>query len=147
MEINANAPALARHQTLINAPIENVWRLLSDINHWSVWQSDISNAVLEGTLAPGSVFRWKSSGTSVVSQIQEVVPQHRLGWTGKAMGASAKHLWILEPQAGGVLVKTEESFDGWVVILLKGMMQKTLDTSLQAWLMQLKKTAESKAQQ
>lgn len=33
------------------------------------------------------------------------------------MGASAKHLWILEPQAVGVLVKTEESFDGWVVVL------------------------------
>ncbi len=145
MEINTNAPALASHQILIKASLEKVWRLLSDINQWSTWQPDISSAVLEGTLAPGNHFKWKSSGTPVVSEIQDVEPQHRLSWTGKAMGASAKHLWILEPQADGVLVKTAESFEGWVVVLLKGMMQKTLDTSLQAWLMQLKKTAESMA--
>ena len=143
MEINVKAPAVARHQILINAPVEKIWGLLSDIDHWSVWQPDISNAVLEGALIPGSVFRWNSGGTPITSQIQEVEPQRRLGWTGKAMGAKAKHLWILEPQVGGVLAKTEESFDGLIVVLLKGMMQKTLDTSLQAWLMHLKKAAEN----
>ena len=145
MDINPSAPALARHQILVHASLEKVWLLLADINHWSAWQPDISSAVLDGALAPGSIFRWKSGGTRVVSQIQEVKPHHRLGWTGKAMGASAKHLWILESQADGVLVRTEESFDGWVVILLKGMMQKTLDRSLQSWLNQLKKSAEMNA--
>jgi uncharacterized protein YndB with AHSA1/START domain len=143
MEINDSAPALARQQVLINASPEKVWQLLSDINHWSAWQPGISSAVLDGALIPGSIFRWKSGGTRIVSQLQEVEPHRRLGWTGKAMGAIAKHLWILEPQNGGVLVRTEESFEGWVVVLLRGMMQKTLDTSLQAWLAQLKKTAES----
>jgi uncharacterized protein YndB with AHSA1/START domain len=143
MDINSNAPALARHQILINASLEKVWRLLSDINHWSAWQPDISSAVLDGTLTPGTMFRWKSGGSRVVSQLQDVEPQHRLGWTGKAMGARARHLWILEPQSDGVLVRTEESFEGWVVFLLKRRMQKTLDKSLQAWMVQLKKTAES----
>lgn len=142
MDINSNAPALARHQVLINASLGKVWRLLSDINHWSAWQPDISSAVLDGTLTPGSIFRWKSGGSRVVSQLQDVEPQHRLGWTGKAMGVRARHVWVLEPQADGVLVRTEESFEGWVVVLLKGRMQKTLDTSLQAWLTRLKKTAE-----
>ena len=142
MEINTKAPAVAHHQITINAPIEKVWQLLSEINAWSTWQHDISSAKLDGALAPGSVFRWKSGGSSITSQIQEVVPQRRLGWTGKATGATAKHLWLLEPHANGVLVKTEESFDGLVVVLLKGMMQKTLDTSLQSWLLQLKKAAE-----
>jgi uncharacterized protein YndB with AHSA1/START domain len=144
MEINAKAPAVARHQIVINAPIETVWQLLSGINQWSIWQQDISNVKLDGSLATGSVFRWKSGGATIISQIQEIEPPHRLGWTGKAMGANARHLWTLAPKADGVLVKVEESFDGLVVLLLRGMMQKNLDTSLQSWLRQLKGTAENR---
>jgi len=51
-------------------------------------------------------------------------------------------VWILEPIAEGVLVRTEESFEGWLVRLLKGMMQIMLDTSLQTWLEHLKQQAE-----
>jgi len=142
METKANAPAFARHEILVNASVEKVWGLLSDIDHWSSWQPDIPRAGLEGPLAPGTTFRWKSGGASVVSVIQEVVALRRLGWTGKAMGARARHLWVLEPRGGSVIVRTEESFEGWIVVLLKGMMQKTLDTSLKAWLRHLKETAE-----
>lgn len=142
METSTRAPAFARHEILVRAPAEKVWRLLSDIDHWSAWQPDIPRARLDGPLAPNTVFRWKSGGSSVVSVIQEVVAHRRLGWTGKAMGARARHLWVLEPRGDEVMVRTEESFEGWIVVLLKAMMQKTLDTSLQAWLRHLKEAAE-----
>ncbi|MBW4692828.1 MAG: SRPBCC family protein [Lyngbya sp. HA4199-MV5] len=142
MDINTTAPAIARHEILIHASSEKIWQLLTDIHHWSTWNPAIAEATLEGLLQPGATFRWKAGGTTIQSTLQEVEPHHRLSWTGKALGTRAIHIWILEPQSDGVLVKTEESFDGWLVSLLKGMMQKTLDTSLQSWLERLKQAAE-----
>ena len=142
MNVNARAPAVARHQIMIMSSTDKIWNLLSDIDHWSSWHPAIKRSKLLGPLSPGSIFRWKSNNTPVVSVLRDVVPQNCLSWTGNAMGARAIHVWTLERQESGVIVKTEESFDGWMVTLLKGMMQKTLDRSLQIWLMHLKQAAE-----
>jgi len=37
MQINANAPAIAHHEIMINAPLERIWQLLTDIDRWSTW--------------------------------------------------------------------------------------------------------------
>jgi uncharacterized protein YndB with AHSA1/START domain len=145
MQVNLKAPAIARHEIMVHAPVETIWGILSDIDHSSAWYPAVSQSKLEGLLLPGSVFRWKSGGTPILSTLQEVEPHHRISWTGKAPGTQAIHIWILEPQADGVLVMTEESFEGWLVPLLKGMMQSMLDTSLQAWLKHLKQYAEAAA--
>lgn len=143
MDINTNAPAFARHHIVIEAPIHRIWNLLSDINHWPLWNPTITYSRLEGPFSPGTVFRWRSQGASIVSTLQEVIPEKRLSWNGKAFGAKAIHVWELKPQDSAVMVKTEESFDGFIVWLLKGMMQKTLDQSLQSWLSCLKQAAEN----
>jgi hypothetical protein len=143
MQINLKAPAIAQHEIIIQAPLATIWQILTDINRWSDWYPSVSQSKLEGSLAPGSVFRWKSGGTPIQSTIQEVEPQRQLSWTGKALGTRAIHIWKLEPQAEGILVKTEESFEGWLVSFFKGTMQRTLDTSLQAWLDHLKQRAEA----
>jgi len=142
MQINLEAPAIAQYETMIHAPVEKIWDILSDIDRWSTWYPAVSQAKLTGTFAPGSVFRWKSGGTAIVSTLHEVEQYHRISWTGKAVGTQAIHVWILEPKAEGVLVRTEESFEGWLVFLLKGMMQRMLETSLQVWLTRLKQKAE-----
>ncbi len=145
MEINSKAPVIARHEIMIRAPLATVWHILSDIDRWSTWNPDASQAKLEGLLTPGAVFRWKSGGLSIVSTLQEVEPQHRISWIGKMLGTRAVHIWLLEPRAEGVLVRTEESLDGWLVRPLRGTMQRMLDRSLQAGLEQLKRKAEEAA--
>jgi hypothetical protein len=145
MEINSNAPAIARHTIMINASSEKIWQILTDINHWNVWYPNISESKLEGLLKPGSVFFWKSGGINITSTLQEVEPHRRISWTGKTTGTQAIHVWILEPQENGVLVRTEESFEGWLVRILRGMMQNTLDTSLESWLQHLKHQVEKSA--
>jgi uncharacterized protein YndB with AHSA1/START domain len=142
MDANQNAPVFARHEIHIQAPAERVWALISDIDAWSWWQPDIGYARLVGPLAPGSTFKWKSRGTAVSSTLEEVDPPRRLGWTGRAMGAKARHVWILEPQGNGVTVKTQESFEGIVVVLLKKTMPRLLDDSLKTWLARRKEAAE-----
>jgi hypothetical protein len=142
MEINLKAPVSAQHQITINAASETVWQTLTNINHWSAWNPNISEAQLEGELKPGSIFRWKSGGTAILSTLQEIEPQRRMSWTGQVMGTKAIHTWILEPEGESVLVRTEESFEGWLVLLTKGMMQRMLDKSLQEWLEHLKQKVE-----
>lgn len=134
MEINLKAPVIARHQIVVNTSIETVWQILTDINQWNVWNSNISESTLKAPLKAGSTFHWNSGGTSIVSTLQNVEPPHRMSWTGQVIGTRAIHAWVLEPLGESVLVRTEESFDGWLVHLTKGMMQKMLDTSLQEWL-------------
>jgi hypothetical protein len=70
-------------------------------------------------------------------------PNELIGWTGKSLGAQAKHIWKFTPQNNGTLVTTEESMEDWSVRLLKLLMPKFLDNSLDAWLRNLKTQAES----
>jgi hypothetical protein len=78
----------------------------------------------------------------ILSTLQDIEPEQKISWKGKVIGTQAIHIWTIETRENGVLVRTEESFEGWLVSLLKGSMQKILDTSLIAWLEHLKRTAE-----
>ncbi len=145
MEINTHAPLVAHKEILINASPEAVWKIQSDINGWKDWQTDISKSQLNGALMAGSVFKWTSGGFAVTSTLQEVVPQQRISWSGKAFGSFAKHVWMFKPQNGGTLVVTEESMEGWLIALLKPFMPGFLDKSLEVWTKNLKRRVESNA--
>jgi uncharacterized protein YndB with AHSA1/START domain len=141
-KVNRRAPVVARDEVFIEAPSGTVWALQTDISSWPRWRSDVSRAELEGELEVGSVFRWRSGGFNVISTVREIEPGWRLGWTGRAFGTRAVHTWTFEPREGGVLVQTEESFEGWLVRALRGSMRKTLEGSLRTWLAELKREAE-----
>ncbi|MCY1170409.1 uncharacterized protein YndB with AHSA1/START domain [Sphingomonas sp. BE270] len=143
MEIDPQAPAIAEGKIAINAPLETVWRIQTDIDRWSEWNSKVQRARLEGPLTVGSVFRWKSGGASIVSTIEEIEPTRRIAWTGRAMGARAAHIWTFEHRGDEVVVQTRESFDGWWPRLLPGLTRRMLDTMLPAWLQSLKLRAEA----
>jgi uncharacterized protein YndB with AHSA1/START domain len=142
MEINRQAPLATHKQMFIPAPPEVVWQIQTDIDEWPQWQAGIDEARLEGPLAAGSTFQWKSGGLTVTSTIQEVEPQRRIGWTGKALGTRARHIWTFEGQDGGTLLATEESMEGWLVSVLKLFMPGFLEDSLDTWLQSLTLEAE-----
>jgi hypothetical protein len=145
VEIDPRAPVQSHQLIQVNASLERIWSLISDINHWSSWNADITSSEFDGGLMPGNTFKWKSGGTTIVSTIQTVEPLHRLGWTGKSLGTVARHVWILEPAENSVKVITEESFSGWMARLMKAPLQLLLDKSLQTWLRNLKREAETKS--
>jgi len=145
LEINAQAPLVARKEIFIQASPDKVWDIQTGINSWKDWQPDISHAELNGALAPGSVFRWTSGGLAVTSTLQEVEPKRRVAWTGQAFGSRARHIWAFRPQGDGTLVTTEESMEGWLIVLLKPLMPRFLEKSLDVWLGSLKTKAEGKA--
>ena len=140
--INENAPVKIRQIIQVKATPEKVWSVLTNIDGWPGWNPDIPNAKLNGQLIPGTTFDWKSGGTKIHSKLHTVQPFEKFGWTGKAMGSLAIHNWTLTKNGNETEVLVEESMDGFLVKLLKGMMQKTLDKSSASWLQHLKTESE-----
>jgi uncharacterized protein YndB with AHSA1/START domain len=142
MEINPQAPLVARKEVYIQASPEKVWEIQTNIDAWKVWQPGISSSLLLDTLTVGAFFQWTSGGFAITSTLQEVQPKTRIAWTGRAFGTQARHIWMFQPQGDGTLVTTEESMEGWLIRLLKPLMPKSLEKSLDLWLSSLKFIAE-----
>lgn len=141
--INENAPVVAKMQIQINASAEKVWQVLSNINDWSNWQKEIPMAKMEGELKPGCQFVWKSGGAKIRSEIHTATPAKALGWTGKSMGMKAIHNWEIIENGGSCIVKVEESMEGFMAKLLKGMLNKNLKNGMATWLELLKQKCEA----
>jgi hypothetical protein len=140
--IDTKAPVTTHKNILIHAPVQTVWRVLTNVNAWPMWQSEIPHASLYGGLQPGSIIDWKNSGLAVRSVLQTVEPPESLVWTGTALGSSAIHVWKLEPIDNHTLVSVEESMDGWLVKLVRRFVQRGLDRGTDHWLRALKRQAE-----
>ena len=144
MDINPAAPVITRDEILIDAPITTIWDIQTDIAAWPSWQPDVDGTQVEGPLAVGSTFRWQTSGLDITSTVEEVDAPHRIVWGGSAQGIVAVHLWTLTEREDGVLVHTEESWEGEPVVAQTEILQAALDGSLRGWLENLKRAAEKR---
>lgn len=144
MEINPDAPVVTRDEILIHATIETVWDIQTDVAGWPSWQPEIDGADADRELEVGSVFRWQTAGLDITSTVEEIDPPNRIVWGGPAQGIEAVHVWTLEEQEGGVLVRTEESWEGDPVMAQVEPLQRALDDSLRDWLENLKDAAEDR---
>lgn len=97
---------------MVDAPLERVWALHTDIDAWADWNTDVDQARLDGPLLPGNSFYWKTHGMDITSTIREVVPGQRLVWGGPAGGIDGVHVWTFEQTGSQVTVRTEESWSG-----------------------------------
>ena len=145
MDIDQNAPVITRDEIVIAAPLGPVWNPLADISDWADWQKDIESANLQTPLAVGTVFNWSTAGLTIASTVGELVLQQRMAWSGTAQGITGIHVWWFTPVEDGVVVHTEESWDGEPVRQQRSFMQQALDQFIRSWLESLKRAAESRA--
>ncbi|WP_375446375.1 SRPBCC family protein [uncultured Fibrella sp.] len=139
---NPAAPVACSKQIIINARPDKVWAVLTNINAWADWQTDISKPVLSGPLQPGTTFDWKTGGAGIRSTLHTVAPNHSFGWTGKTFGMYAIHNWTLTEVPGGTQVSVDETMQGLLASLFKKSFNKNLATGMQHWLELLKAEAE-----
>jgi Polyketide cyclase / dehydrase and lipid transport len=142
MEINPASAASTSREKFIEAPPAAVFSVISDLAEWPAWSSDVKSVIVDGPIEPGTVFRWKAGPSSLTSTLQVVDAPREIGWTGKTMGIRAVHVFRLEPQDGGTLARSEESWDGLVATLLMGYGQRTLDKTVETVLSDLKVESE-----
>jgi hypothetical protein len=142
--VDLQAPVISEHKILIDAPLAVVWDMHTDVNEWTTWQTDITEAHIDGRLEPGTSFDWTSYNFPVRSTVYEVTDSKRVLWGGTADGITGIHEWQFAEKPRGVEVTTRESFSGDPVSADRGAIQSMLDMSLSAWLSHLKAAAEGK---
>ena len=142
VDIDTEARVVGSSEIEVAAAPEVVWAVLTEIERWPSWNPAVKSVSFEGGLDEGSEFRWKAGPGTITSTIRDVDAPRRIAWTGTSFGIKAIHVHTLEPRNGGTLVKTEESYDGLVVRLFPGPLQRTLDRALQGELQHLKAEAE-----
>lgn len=140
--INENAPVKCSKTITIDAPGKTVWAVLSNINNWATWQTDISKPRLNGELKPATTFDWKTGGAKIHSTLHTVEPNKELGWTGKTLGTFAIHNWTLTETNGITNVRVDESMEGFLAGLFKKSFNKNLENGMLNWLDLLKKECE-----
>jgi uncharacterized protein YndB with AHSA1/START domain len=145
MQIKSDAPAVVRLDVTIDAPLETVWQLHTDIDGWPSWHPDVTTAKLRGPLAVGAVFDWETAGLAITSTVGELIPARRIAWGGPAHGIDGIHVWTFETDGNQTVVHTEESWDGEPVQANPAELGAALDASLRSWLAALKATAEQLA--
>jgi len=139
--IQADALDKASVEIVIEAPPQKVWSVLTDVNDWPKWQSDISEAQIAGPLERGTAFTWKTGGIRIQSRMSLVEPNAQLAWTGSVLNVKAVHVWKLEPIRGNkTLVKVDESMSGFPLTLFYS--SRDLEESDRLWLVRLKAAAE-----
>lgn len=145
MKLDTNADIIHEETITIQAPLATVWSRLSLVEQWPEWNSDVKNSVLDGDLAVGNIFRWRAGPGTITSTIRAVDPPKLLAWSGRTMGIDAVHIWHLHSDGSQTHVRTEESWRGLLPRFLKGYSAKTLQTSMQKALTELKAICEADA--
>ncbi|WP_420319165.1 SRPBCC family protein [Ekhidna sp.] len=138
--INENASIRDSHSTIINAGIDKVWDILSNMEEWPSWNPEVKKVTINGDIAEGTVFTWTQGRTHGVSEIQSVKKPNLLAWTSKAKRVKRIYVWALESDEGQTIATVSASFQGVLVILAQNH-QKVYNELLN-WLELLKQKAE-----
>jgi len=140
-----SSPIKATAQIEIGAEPAIVWDVITDIERWPRWNPDVHAARLKGALAVGTEFVWKAGPGTVTSRFTALERPSLIVWRGKTLGVTAEHTWHLEVQGYFTTVRTEETWEGLLVTLLRGKMQKALQKAIDDGLAYLKAEAEREA--
>lgn len=142
-QLNPAAPVRTTHTIRINAPADQVWQRLSEVGQWTSWQPEIAYARPNGPSANGSTFDWSVSGfLPLHSTITTAEPGEAFGWSATTLGAFSVHNWTFASRDGYTDVTAAETMEGWLVSLLKPLMQPALDRGNARWLEYLREAAE-----
>jgi uncharacterized protein YndB with AHSA1/START domain len=145
VEINPDAPVLVEGEIEIAAATELVWDVLTTVEDWPKWNTDVSSVEIVGPIEPGTTFRWKAGPGTIKSRIETVERPRVIAWTGRWLGISVIHVWRLDRSGGGTRVQTQESVEGVPARLLPGRHRGVFDRSTRTSLQALKTEAERRS--
>jgi hypothetical protein len=131
------SPIFTHNELFIAASAERIWAPLVRAARWPDFYANAKNIEIEGgspDLAPGTKFHWTTFGVRVHTVIDEFVPGRRLAWSGRALGSTAFHGWVITPVEGGCLVVTVETQQGFVPSLGRLFLRRGLLDWHQRWL-------------
>lgn len=138
-KINSEASIRDRQSIIINAEIDVIWKVLTDIANWPSWNKHIKS-ISGNTLEVGSQFEWSLNGIHIHSIVKKVTPPEQIAWTGTSLGVKAIYVWNLEKSDNQTIVTAEESLQGLRTIFLG---HQKIHNTLINWLEFLKQRVEN----
>ncbi|GAA0979461.1 hypothetical protein GCM10009555_044230 [Acrocarpospora macrocephala] len=94
--IDEKAPVVSTSSVVVNAPVDRVWEVMSDLRGWPAWYPQYRVLDLTET-APGAFFRWQLGSMKITSRFAVIDPGRELTWTGVVFGFKAVDRHLLEP--------------------------------------------------
>ncbi|SPE47597.1 Polyketide cyclase / dehydrase and lipid transport [Streptomyces netropsis] len=159
--VDPDARVRYRTQTVIHAPLRTIWKAQTDVERWPSWQTAVTTAerLDHGPFRPGSAFRWTTpvppnphtpaTSLDITSTVRQVKSGSCIRWTGPAVDEGLRidgvHVWSFTRVGHGVRVSTEETHTGPQVDANVPAATEILRQGLEAWLRDLKTTAEARA--
>ncbi|MEG8276462.1 SRPBCC family protein [Streptomyces sp. AHA2] len=155
--------ALVRYESevVVDAPLSTLWELQTDVERWPAWQPPVLSAerLDPGRLREGSRFHWTTPAPAtpaapattlgITSTVRRLRHHDCLLWSGPATGEGPHidegvHLWTFREVRGGVRVHTAETWTGAQAEADVPTATRALDAGLDAWLHDLRTTAEAR---
>jgi len=143
--IDDRAPLQGRRQIVIDAPLDRVWRTLTDVPAWDTnLEPGVKDIRLENGVTVDAEFARSNKGARMTARFAVVNSDGELAWTGQAFGAKVVHRFELTPGPDSTTeVVVEESMAGPLLALLFNT--RKLTNLLEGSLHTLKSAAESGA--
>jgi Polyketide cyclase / dehydrase and lipid transport len=142
----ARAPVHVRNELRMDVHPDIVWAWMIRAARWPEWYPNSDNVRFLHPPGPdlqaGTVFRWKTFGVNLTSEVQEFVPGERLAWNARGVGVRAYHAWLVQrTDDGGCHVLTEETQHGWLCRLSQRVFPHRMSKFHQIWLERLQEMA------
>ena len=138
--INENASIKDSHSSIINAPIDGVWKILNDLEQWPEWNEIIKNVSTEGEVKVGTKFKWTFDGTKFSSEIQAATAPTTLAWTGKSGWSKSIYVWQLEADENQTIATLSTSLESTFTVLMNK--HQKIYNDITGWLEALKSKVE-----
>jgi hypothetical protein len=134
---------------LVNADVERVWKVFTDLTCWDNWNSVIRDVCCDDQrLTHGKIlrccFRPFSFPINVEINVEKVTTNQCVTWSVRKKGFLAYHEFLFQRQEGGVLVTSKETFSGLLVGLFKFLLpSKRMRAITNTFLNDLKMASET----
>lgn len=139
-KINENASIRDQHSIIINAPIEEVWEILTNLKEWPSWYSNVKRMEVDDMIEEGTQFKWTLGRVKSISQIQRLARPNTFSWTGKSKWVKRIYVWNLEADENQTIVTVSSSLQGTFTVLVEN--HQKVYTQLINWLECLKSKSE-----
>lgn len=83
--------------TVVEAPADQVWAVLTDFQGAPAWMPGISSMRLDGDLGPGAVLRFRSRGKERSSVVSAVTPRRSITLTSTPGPVTAEYVYGVRP--------------------------------------------------
>ena len=106
--------------TIIAAPVERIWALLTDVSGYPAWNTTVDK--VDGTVALDAklkVFPKLTPGKGFGVKVKELVPNQRMVWAGGFPPMfKGVRTYTLTPVTGGIRFTMREEFGGLMAPLV-----------------------------